>query len=881
MSTVNLNKLELFEIIRKCDYLINDEAIGETAKLIETHLEMKLIIPLSQTLKTEITSKLGAIKGHWTRLKSKHNRESFRKEIAKQIYKIHVNNADLVPDTLLAKYDACRKHYELTVNQNVKLESSIRELSSQLDQMSKKLFETESHLKVLATRREDLKKVIVTEERQQLKNTRKTIKNLLEQNDNLLHNSDKLVSSANKTLFDLITNNLNMNDIRMISSKTTNTNNTRTLDDLISVPASTSDATAASIEASSAESNDVSIDANWQPVMDTGEARRRDPAETTAKLLARYMKLKLRERRDRDREKKKARSTILHTLNKHSINLIKYTKRKSYYTVSTRQKNRLRKQIKHSISESTEFLKNMGLCLGSVDILPIELDECDFRMRIKPSTSELADSEHNKPNVNNLLYYKDKHSISDRAYNDLKTRCFLEVPSISFLKKRRAEIDNMFEIYNNEMGVFLSFEDKLRARLQHFFDHKYGIHYKNGEENSVPFTDNIIHIKLAADGTNIGRSLKLLNFTFTIINEGAKAKKAIGNYSLGIFEIENENHSSISACFKEIIDEIEQLKTIKVGKHTMQLIFYYACDWKMLAHSLGLLSANSKYPCVWCKCCKDDFHKTDTDYSIVDPNKGARNHEELSAIISHPEPKKIVKFGYDKKPIFRQVLPISRYMIDMLHLFLRISDSLFNLLIKDCSLADNFDMQAISKFDVSIYKHMNSLQHFLNQKCNVKFTFLWMQDTKKLTWRDLVGPEKVRLFENFNLAEIIPGHEKFNEVTSLWTEFYSIIQAIKLVEIEPADLKQRTNEWLKLYLTVYNKSTVTPYMHAFVAHLHEFVLLYKDINAFNCQGLEKLNDMSTGQYFKGTNKKDTALHQMLKKRNRMEYLSLFVNDDGD
>ncbi len=70
-------------------------------------------------------------------------------------------------------------------------------------------------------------------------------------------------------------------------------------------------------------------------------------------------------------------------------------------------------------------------------------------------------------------------------------------------------------------------------------------------------------------------------------------------------------------------------------------------------------------------------------------------------------------------------------------------------------------------------------------------------------------------------------------------------------------------------------------MHAFVAHLHEFVHLYKDINAFNCQGIEKLNDMSTLQFFKGTNKRETALHQMIKKRNRMEYLSNYVKDDDD
>ncbi len=38
-------------------------------------------------------------------------------------------------------------------------------------------------------------------------------------------------------------------------------------------------------------------------------------------------------------------------------------------------------------------------------------------------------------------------------------------------------------------------------------------------------------------------------------------------------------------------------------------------------------------------------------------------------------------------------------------------------------------------------------------------------------------------------------------------------------------------------------------------HLHEFVELYGDVNLFNQQGLEKLNDQTTTQFFRGTNKK--------------------------
>ena len=460
------------------------------------------------------------------------------------------------------------------------------------------------------------------------------------------------------------------------------------------------------------------------------------------------------------------------------------------------------------------------------------------------------------------------------------------MPTPYKIKSRRAELDNLFRISNNEIGVYVSFSEKLKFRLQKYFDRKYGAHVHDDTalaEQNNPFRDGTIHVKLSADGTNIGRNLKLLNFTFTILNEGARAKRATGNYTLGIFEIENEQHGSLTECFKELIEEFESLSEIEVYNRKVKIVYYFGADWKFLAVILGLQGANSKYPCIWCKCCKDVFYRTDQEWSIVDCDLGARSHEERDAILSYDKADKseLVNFGYSKNAVFRSLIPNSRYMIDMLHLYLRISDTLFNLLVKDCSLADNFDAFSISKFDLIKYKHMNSLQHFLNEKCNVSFKFMWIAETRKLTWRDLSGPEKTRLFEKFNLSEIIPDHEKFDSVVAIWTEFYELLQLVKAVQIDPVELKMRASEWLELYLTVYARTTVTPYMHAFVAHLPEFVHLYKDINAFNCQGLEKLNDMTTGQFFKGTNKSDTALHQMLKKRNRMEFLCSYTCEDED
>ena len=66
---------------------------------------------------------------------------------------------------------------------------------------------------------------------------------------------------------------------------------------------------------------------------------------------------------------------------------------------------------------------------------------------------------------------------------------------------------------------------------------------------------------------------------------------------------------------------------------------------------------------------------------------------------------------------------------------------------------------------------------------------------------------------------------------------------------EAAAFSVKSKAWLQLYLTVYQSKHVTPYMHALVAHLHEFLQITQ-------QGLEKLNDVFTQQYFQSTNHRE-------------------------
>ena len=51
---------------------------------------------------------------------------------------------------------------------------------------------------------------------------------------------------------------------------------------------------------------------------------------------------------------------------------------------------------------------------------------------------------------------------------------------------------------------------------------------------------------------------------------------------------------------------------------------------------------------------------------------------------------------------------------------------------------------------------------------------------------------------------------------------YEILRSEEVSSEEAATFSVKSKAWLQLYLTVYETKHVTPYMHALVAHLHEF-----------------------------------------------------------
>ncbi len=141
---------------------------------------------------------------------------------------------------------------------------------------------------------------------------------------------------------------------------------------------------------------------------------------------------------------------------------------------------------------------------------------------------------------------------------------------LSQIKKIRKLLNNEIIIKHICNGVFIDIKHTIISRI---------IFYQN---KLIHGNDNIINLRLSADGTNVGKPIKLLNMTFGLINEGLKATTASGQYSLGISEIENENYEAIKSWFTEIIKELNELKNQQLiikGKD-FKLEFYFTADYK-------------------------------------------------------------------------------------------------------------------------------------------------------------------------------------------------------------------------------------------------------------------------------------------------------------
>jgi len=579
-----------------------------------------------------------------------------------------------------------------------------------------------------------------------------------------------------------------------------------------------------------------------------------DACKVNQQLLKEKSEMEAKLKREVD-ERKKCEEDIL-KLKKQQLGGKSY-ERKPLADVSRQQQYNRKMEMVSTVQSSLTSckLKDFEPCL-----LEMKEKNSGERMIIDVRKGTFTPKlEHSKPcNAHSSLYVKDKYAVSNEAYHHLSM--LSNLPSSHVVKKLSTSLNLEFSIQrcpNGVTGVQQSIKMRLLQRLTKF------VCNAKQEGMCVPTT---LKIKLTGDGTRIARGYNIVNVAFTILNEGKKAYSVLGNYTIAILKT-SEHYEELRLGLADICAEAKDIEVLAIDGNVYNILFFLGGDMKFLATVCGIEQANAKYSCIWCKCPTERRSDITLEWSVTDTAKGARTIEEIEESSKLGKRNKN-RFSCCQKPIF-PFIPIERIVIDSLHLFLRIADVLINLLIRDLVIKDGINKVT----EIPINSYTKSYETILNETCKIRFQWNVDKVSKEIKYRDLTGPEKVRLFTHMDIAEKFPALSKAKELGKLWKDFLSLVQDINKETCDADDLRRKIKLWVTLYLSVYQTKDVTPYIHSFLNHVPEFIRLHGNLISFTQQGLEKLNDVSTKEFQRASNHRDIeALQQMLEKRNRLEHL---------
>ena len=173
------------------------------------------------------------------------------------------------------------------------------------------------------------------------------------------------------------------------------------------------------------------------------------------------------------------------------------------------------------------------------------------------------------------------------------------------------------------------------------------------------------------------------------------------------------------------------------------------------------------------------------------------------------------------------------------------------------------------------YNHMAEYEAFLTS-IGISFNFHINKDTRKLEYRDLTGPEKLKVIQNIDIPALSPKLDNSKDLQQIWCDFMEIIGDLNLdytSEDTIMQLKAKIVAWYNAFLQAYQTKDVTPYMHALCSHVPQFLSLYQNIAYYTQQGMEMYNDRASRDYFRSTNHKGVdTLKQLFLKKNRIQFL---------
>ena len=381
----------------------------------------------------------------------------------------------------------------------------------------------------------------------------------------------------------------------------------------------------------------------------------------------------------------------------------------------------------------------------------------------------------------------------------------------------------------------------------------------------------------------------------------------------GQFQIEDEDYYNVKDALVDILLMIENIKSVEIDGINYNLDFYFGADYKMLRLIYGQKASNANEACIYCK--------TNLNIPMETPVDKNLEYSIFRSIEDTPD---------NFEPILK-FIDYKRVVIDLLHMFLRITDFLYEIILNKLSKMDNNNTG-----NMNARPNLKIFLEFLKSRCKITNASFVQEGQIRLRnlnrnerlkiFRELVKKEKENLVnsdEDLNYRRSFGNIFQYKELKSknrrnhfdfeieyfVWQKFYRIylklirydIKIENIIEIlkkekdltkiremrklekikSISSLKEQLKVWLDSYVDLSIEyrgiKTISPYIHIFVFHLVELLDIHGNINLFNVQGLEKLNHFCIEYYHHCTNKNSSRnkyLAQLLKKRNRVEFLKL-------
>lgn len=376
-----------------------------------------------------------------------------------------------------------------------------------------------------------------------------------------------------------------------------------------------------------------------------------------------------------------------------------------------------------------------------------------------------------------------------------------------------------------------------------------------------------IHLRISGDGRNVGRKVKHVMITVALLDDLTTLFEPNYHYTVILFP-GTENYSTLKIATNALIQELQELNDtgMVINNILWNFELFFSSDWKFLAICLGFNSANSNYFCPWCKITKNQCGDRKIEWTIS---------KVMSVLNENPK----AYPGHHSPPLFNMI-PLDNYVPDKLHIMLRITDRLWELVLQEIKNEGLFN-------DITrniIVEEMANLK--------IRFEFWKVRDTDNWCYTSLMGNDKLCVLRKFDLAKLFDP-ERAKLIRNLWDGFAELYDLLGERETDPQHFYLKAKAWHELFLKktvvdpstntilvqgLYRSSDLTPYIHVLVSHVWEFMTKHQmwGLNSFSCSAVEKKNHNHVSYFFRKTLKnggkfqnKTSAIREILEHENRL------------